>query len=113
MDGLGEVVVEGLGELIGGLALGGGSSRDEKSGCGCFIIILIVLIAIGIFVYIEHQDKEHSVKTSIEYTKVRIDGMYNNDQVGVHTSKGDTLITISHDLYLNKKVGDSINLQIK
>lgn len=113
MDGLGELIGEGLGELMGGLSTSGGSNKKEETGCGCAMLVIILFAIFGI-VYFYYEDKDKELKPhKQEFIKAKIDGMYDNDQVGVHSSRGDTLIIISHDLYLNKKVGDSINLQIK
>lgn len=114
MDGL-EGIFEGLGELAEGVSTSGNGNKKDEAGCGCAVIVVILFIIIicGI-VYFYYEDKGTELKPhKQEFIKAKIDGMYGNNQVGVHSSRGDTLITISHDLYLNKKVGDSINLQIK
>lgn len=115
MDGL-EGIFEGLGELAGGLSTSGNGNKKDEAGCGCAVsaVIVVILFIICGIVYFYYEDKGTELKPhKQEFIKAKIDGMYGNNQVGVHSSRGDTLITISHDLYLNKKVGDSINLQIK
>ena len=96
-----------IGELImGGLELGGEmatSGGNKKSGWGCLMII-IALIAIGVGVYFM-VTTEPTPPTRGLVTKKLPD-----DKMVIKTKKGEDVYTITHELYLNKKVGDSIIL---
>jgi sugar phosphate permease len=96
-----------IGELIAGVAEIGieaaGSSNNKKNGIGC-LMITIALIAIGVGVYFI-ATAEPTPPTKGLVTKKLPD-----DKMVIKTKKGEDVYTITHELYLNKKVGDSIIL---
>ena len=101
------MALEIVGELImGGLELGGEmatSGDNKKSGWGCFIIIIILtLIGIGIYFIAIAEPKPP--------TRGLVTKKLPDDKMVVKTKKGEDVYTITHELYLNKKVGDSIIL---
>jgi len=101
------MALEIVGELImGGLELGGEmatSGDNKKSGWGCFIIIIILtLIGIGIYFI--------AIAEPTPPTRGLITKKLPNDNMVIKTKKGEDVYTITHELYLNKKVGDSIIL---
>lgn len=118
MDGL-EFLVEMLGEAAGGLSGGAViSSSDKKenenSGCGCFILVVLLLaLVMFLFIYFPRPDKPVINKPT--YIQVMVTGKFQNDQLGVHIreSDKDTLVTVSHDLYINKEVNDYVDIKIK
>lgn len=113
MEGGVELVCELLGAVVEGVG-SSGSGNKKESGCGCLFIFAILLGLVGWVGYLMYEDSEKHIKETkeVSFNNFKIDGMFASDQIGVHTSKGDTLIIISHDLYLNKKVGDSIKLKM-
>jgi hypothetical protein len=101
------MALEIVGDLImGGLEIGGEmatSGDNKKSGWGCFIIIIILtLIGVGIYFI---ATAEPTPPTHGLITKKLPD-----DKMVVKTKKGEDVYTITHELYLNKKEGDSIIL---
>jgi hypothetical protein len=96
-----------IGELIAGVAEIGieaaGSSNNKKSGVGCLIMtILLILICVGVYFI---ATAEPNPPTRGLVTKKLPD-----DKMVIKTKKGEDVYTITHELYLNKKVGDSIIL---
>jgi hypothetical protein len=96
-----------IGELIAGVAEVGfeaASSSDKKnSGIGCFFMtILLIGLIIGVYYM---ATKEPTPPTHGLVTKKLPD-----DKMVIKTKKGEDVYTITHELYLNKKVGDSIIL---
>lgn len=96
-----------VGELImGGLEMGGEmvtSGDNKKSGWGCFIIIIILtLIGVGIYFIAIAEPKPP--------TRGLITKKLPNDNMVIKTKKGEDVYIITHELYLNKKEGDSIIL---
>lgn len=96
-----------IGELImGGLEIGGEmatSGDNKKSFWGCFIMsIILITLCVVIF----------SIATSepTPLTHGLITKKLSNDNMVIKTKKGEDVYTITHELYLNKKVGDSIIL---
>ena len=103
------MAAEIIGELImGGLEIGGEmatSGDNKKSGWGCFIIvIMLTLIGVGIY-FIAIAESEPKPQTRGLITK-----NLPNDNMVIKTKKGEDVYIITHELYLNKKVGDSIIL---
>jgi hypothetical protein len=103
------MALEIVGELImGGLELGGEmvtSGDNKKSGWGCLmIIIMLTLIGVGIY-FIVIAESEPKPPTLGLVTKKLPD-----DKMVIKTKKGEDVYTIRHELYLNKKEGDSIIL---
>jgi hypothetical protein len=101
------MALEIVGELImGGLELGGEmatSGDNKKSGWGCFIIIIILtLIGVGIYFI--------AIEVPKPPTRGLITKKLPNDNMVIKTKKGEDVYIITHELYLNKKVGDSIIL---
>ena len=92
--------------LIGGLELGleaAGSSDNKKSGWGCLILtILLIALCVGIY-YI-------STSEPTPPTKGLVTKKLPNDKMVIKTNKGEDVYSITHELYLNKKEGDSITL---
>ena len=96
---VGELIVGGL-EMAGEMATSG---DNKKSGWGCFIMLIILtLIGVGIY-YIATAEPKPPTRGLI--TKKLPD-----DKMVVKTKKGEDVYTITHELYLNKKEGDSIIL---
>ena len=103
------MALEIVGELImGGLEMAGEmatSGDNKKSSWGCFIMIIILaLIGVGIY-FIAIAESEPKPQTRGLITK-----KLPNDNMVIKTKKGEDVYTITHELYLNKKVGDSIIL---
>jgi len=96
---VGELIVGGL-EMAGEMATSG---DNKKSGCGC-LIITIILIAIGVGIYYI-ATAEPTPPTRGLITKKLVD-----DKMLIKTKKGEDVYTITHELYLNKREGDSIIL---
>lgn len=96
---VGELIMGGL-EMAGEMATSG---DNKKSGWGCLMII-IALIAIGVGIYFitiaEPTPPTHGLITK----------KLPDDKMVVKTKKGEDVYTITHELYLNKKEGDSIIL---
>lgn len=95
------------GEIVGELIMGGlemaTSGDNKKSGLGCFIMIIILtLIGGGIYFIAIAEPKPP--------TRGLITKKLPNDNMVIKTKKGEDVYTITHELYLNKKVGDSIIL---
>ena len=96
-----------IGELIAGVAEIGieaaGSSNNKKSGMGCLVItILLALVIAGVYFMVNQKPAQptHGLVTK----------KLPNDKMVIKTKKGEDVYTITHELYLNKKVGDSIIL---
>lgn len=96
-----------IGELIAGMAEIGietaGSSNNKKSGVGCLImVILLMLICVGVYFIAtaERPQPTHGLVTK----------KLPDDKMVIKTKKGEDVYTITHELYLNKKEGDSIIL---
>ena len=97
---VGELIMGGL-EMAGEMATSG---DNKKSGWGCFIMIIILtLIGAGIYFI---ATAEPTPPTRGLVTKKLPD-----DKMVVRTKKGEDVYTITHELYLNKKEGDSIILK--
>ena len=98
---------EAIGEILGGIAEVGfeaASSSDRKnSGLGCLVITLLLLLVIG-GLYIMATEKPTPPTHGLVTKKLP------NDKMVVKTKKGEDVYTITHELYLNKKGGDSIIL---
>lgn len=96
-----------IGELIAGVAEIGieaaGSSNNKKSGAGCLIMtILLILIFVGVyFIATSEPPPTHGIVTK----------KLPDDKMVIKTKKGEDVYTITHELYLNKKEGDSIILK--
>ena len=96
---VGELIVGGL-EMAGEMATSG---DNKKSGWGCLIIIIILtLIGVGIYFIAIAEPKPP--------TRGLITKKLPNDNMVIKTKKGEDVYIITHELYLNKKVGDSIIL---
>ena len=98
-----------IGELIAGVAEIGieaaGSSNNKKNGIGC-LMITIALIAIGVGIYFIAI----AIAEPTPPTKGLVTKKLPNDKMVIKTKNGEDVYTITHELYLNKKVGDSIIL---
>lgn len=97
-----------IGELIMGVAEIGieaaGSSDNKKSGAGCLIMtILLILICVGVYFIATAEPKPP--------THGLITKKLPDDKMVIKTKKGEDVYTITHELYLNKKEGDSIILK--
>lgn len=97
-----------IGELIAGVAEIGieaaGSSNNKKSGMGCLVItILLALVIAGVYFMVNQKPAQptHGLVTK----------KLPNDKMVIKTKKGEDVYTITHELYLNKKEGDSIILK--
>ena len=97
-----------IGELIAGVAEIGieaaGSSNNKKSGMGCLVItILLALVIAGVYFMVNEKPAQptHGLVTK----------KLPNDKMVIKTKKGEDVYTITHELYLNKKEGDSIILK--
>jgi hypothetical protein len=102
------MVGEIIGELIAGVAEIGieaaGSSNNKKNGIGCLITtFLLILICVGVY-FIATAER-------IQPTHGLVTKKLPNDKMVVRTKKGEDVYTITHELYLNKKEGDSIILK--
>lgn len=96
-----------IGELLVGVAELGisaaGDNGSKKSGCGCLILTLLLMFIVGGIYY-------YSTLTPTPQTKGLVTKKLSNDRMLIKTNKTEDIYTITHDLYLNKKVGDSIVL---
>lgn len=97
-----------VGELLAGLVEVGlevatGGDNNKKSGVRCFIFLIGVII-IGVFIYCFAFD-------NIKQTKGLITKKLPHDKILIKTTNGEDVYTITHELYLNKSVGDSIILK--
>jgi len=97
-----------IGELIAGVAEIGieaaGSSNNKKSGMGCLVItILLALVIAGVYFMVNEKPAQptHGLVTK----------KLPDDKMVIKTKKGEDVYTITHELYLNKKEGDSIILK--
>ena len=96
---IGELIVGGL-EMAGEMATSG---SNKKSGWGFFIItIILIVLCVGIY-YVATAEPTPP-------TRGLITKKLSNDKMLIKTKKGEDLYTITHELYLNKKEGDSIIL---
>ncbi len=96
---VGELIMGGL-EMAGEMATSG---DNKKSGWGCLIIIIILtLIGVGIYFIAIAEPKPP--------TRGLVTKKLPDDKMVVRTKKGEDVYTITHELYLNKKEGDSIIL---
>lgn len=98
---------EAIGDIIGGVLEVGfdaaSSSDNKKSGFGCLLITILLALVIG-GVYIMATEKPKPPTHGLVTKKLP------NDKMVVKTKKGEDVYTITHELYLNKKQGDSIIL---
>ena len=96
---VGELIMGGL-EIAGEMATSG---DNKKSGWGCFIMLIILtLISVGIYFITIEEPKPPTRGLVIKKLP--------NDNMVVKTKKGEDVYIITHELYLNKKEGDSIIL---
>jgi len=96
---VGELIMGGL-EIAGEMATSG---DNKKSGWGCFIIIIMLtLIGVGIYFITIAEPKPP--------TRGLVTKKLPNDNMVIKTKKGEDVYIITHELYLNKKEGDSIIL---
>lgn len=96
---VGELIMGGL-EIAGEMATSG---DNKKSGWGCFIMLIILtLISVGIYFIAIEEPKPPTRGLVIKKLP--------NDNMVVKTKKGEDVYIITHELYLNKKEGDSIIL---
>ncbi len=100
------------GEIVGdliicGLELGSEmatSGDNKKSGLGCFfMVIILTLIGVGIYLIVIAEPNPP--------TRGLVTKKLPDDKMVIKTKKGEDVYTITHELYLNKKVGDSIILK--
>jgi hypothetical protein len=102
------MAAEIIGELIAGVAEIGleaaGSSNNKKNGgLGCLIMtILLILICVGVY-FIATAER-------LQPTHGLVTKKLPDDKMVIKTKKGEDVYRITHELYLNKKVGDSIIL---
>ena len=99
---VGELIASGL-EMAGEMATSG---NNKKSGWGCLMII-IALIAIGVGIYFIAI----AIAEPTPPTRGLITKKLPNNKMVIKTKKGEDVYTITTDLYLNKKEGDSIILK--
>lgn len=95
------------GEIIGELIIGGlemATSGDNKKSGWRFFIIIIMLTLIGVGIYFI------AIAEPKPPTRGLITKKLPNDNMVIKTKKGEDVYIITHELYLNKKVGDSIIL---
>lgn len=99
---------EAIGEILGGVLEVGfdaASSSDKKnSGIGCLVITILLALVIG-GVYFMVTEKPTQPTHGLVTKKLP------NDKMVIKTKKGEDVYTITHELYLNKKEGDSIILK--
>jgi len=85
------------------------AERDILSGCVSSIAVIMCLVLIAILY--EAGLPIHKV------SKTKIFGIITNklpnDRVVIKTIKNEDVYTISNELYINKKIGDSIILILK
>jgi hypothetical protein len=102
------MAAEIIGDLIVGVAEIGfeaaGSSNNKNSGMGCLVITILLALVIG-GVYFMVNEKPTQPTHGLVTKKLP------NDKMVVKTKKGEDVYTITHELYLNKKEGDSIILK--
>jgi predicted methyltransferase len=99
------------GEIIGDLIVGVAelgiesavSTDNKKAGLGCLFMTIVLCLVIGGGYYLATREPEPQTKGLV--TKKLPD-----DKMVIKTKKGEDVYTITHELYLNKKVGDSIIL---
>jgi hypothetical protein len=101
------MAAEIISELImGGLEIGGEmatSGNNKKSFWGCFIMsIILITLCVVIF---SMATAEPTPPTRGLITKKLLD-----NRMLIKTKKGEDVYTITHELYLNKREGDSIIL---
>lgn len=96
---VGELIMGGL-EMAGEMATSG---DNKKSGWGCFIMsIILIAICVGVYFMVTAEPAPP--------TKGLITKKLPNNKMVVKTKKGEDVYTITQDLYLNKREGDSIIL---
>ena len=98
-----------IGELVLGIAEVGlegvGSSDDKKSALGCLTLIILMLLIVGVIYFYTIDNKNTPPQTKGLITK-----KLPNDNMVIKTKNGEDVYNITHELYLNKNVGDSIIL---
>lgn len=99
---IGELIVGGV-ELGAEMAAGGDNNKNPLRGC-LIMIILIGILSFGVYYYITN------VPQRPQTTKGLVTKKLTDDRVLVKTKTDEDVYTITHELYLNKKVGDSIIL---
>ena len=88
------------GEIIGEVLMGGVEMASEsKSTKGCLIILILVSLLIGVNYYFYSISQEINGVITKKITKNRVLVKVNNSE---------DVYTISEELYLNKKINDSI-----
>ena len=93
-----------IGDILGAVFEVGLGAASESKRCGC-LIILIMLALVGGIVYFYSNAIENKSNNDI---KGIITNKASSNRVLVKTNKGEDIYTLSNELYLNKKVGDSI-----
>ena len=95
-----------LGEIVGGLAEAAINSRDDdKKGCGCLIFIgIIAIVAILLILW----NDSHPQPVKHDYIRGKIVYKLDKDEVLLESVGSKKVYHISHELYLNKKEGDSL-----
>jgi hypothetical protein len=98
---------EAIVDIIGGvLEVGFDSavnSNKKSSGIGCLVITILLALVIGAVYLMVDQIPTMPIHGLV--TK-----KLPNDKMVIKTKKGEDVYTITHELYLNKKVNDSIIL---
>jgi hypothetical protein len=97
MDGV-DVLFEGVAEL-GFAVLADG---DKKSRIGCLVFIVLACL-IGWLVWYNYEGPAN--------IKGVITNKLSNDRILLKTDVNEDVYTITHELYVNKKVGDTITIK--
>ena len=93
----GEIIADILGAVIE-VALG---AAGESKRYGCLIFILLLAFLGGLIYFVSTIEPKPDLKGIIT-------DKLSKERVLVTTKKGNDVITISKELYINKKIGDSI-----
>ena len=83
--------------------------KNVQNGCASTIVVILCLLFIAI-IYIIGSPIHKVSKTKIEGV---ITNKLPNYRVVIKTIKNEDVYTIANELYINKKVGDSIILILK
>jgi hypothetical protein len=98
---------EAIGEILGGIlevGVNAATDSDRKtSGIGCLLMTVILVLIIGGVYYVTTQKPSRPIHGLV--TK-----KLPNDKMVIKTEKGEDVFSITHELYLNKREGDSIIL---
>lgn len=98
------MAAEIIGDILGAVFEVGLGAASESKRYGCLIVLIMLALAGGlVYFYINSIENIPAVKGVIT-------NKLTEDRVLVRTNKGSDVFTITKDLYVNKKVGDSITI---